>query len=129
MLKKIIIISIAVSILIGAGVFFLLTRAPKLNEFYYDPGTYFVTDISDSRRLLKSDIIIYCSGEKKSNELTEENHRIRDIIIFSLREKTESELQAQDIKELLNEEIIQKLNDAFQTEGFIKIYFNEFVIQ
>jgi len=129
MLKKIIIISIAASVIIGAGLFYMITREPKENNFYHDPGNYFVTDIADSRRLLKSDIIISCSGDYKSNDLVKENHRIRDIIIFTLREKTESDLQTNGIKELLNEEIIQKLNDAFETDAFKKLYFNEFVIQ
>jgi flagellar protein FliL len=129
MFKKILIIVIAVLVLGGGGTYYFLTKPPKDLSFNYDPGSYFVTDIKDSRRLLKTDIMIFASHDKQKEQWVEENHKIRDIIIFTLRAKTETDLTQADIEAKLNEEIIAKLNEEFETDAFVKIYFNEFVLQ
>ena len=132
-MKKIvitIIISAFALVLIGTGVFFYLqTRPEKDYSFNYDPGTFFVTDIQESRRLLKTDIIIAMADSRELEFYLENNHRIRNTILFVLRNKDEEELMKANIEQLLNKELISELNREFDTGDFIQVYFNEFVIQ
>ena len=132
-MKKVIIIiliTVFALILIGTGVFFALqTRQERDYSFNYDPGTFFVTDIQESRRLLKTDVIITMADSREQGFYLDNNHRIRNTIIFVLRNKDEEELMKPNIEQLLNKELISELNREFETEDFIQIYFNEFVIQ
>lgn len=129
MIRKTIAIAAIVSIFLAAGAFFLLNKSEKDTSFNYDPGEYFVTDIKDSTRLLKTDIIIHSASDEDKENWEAENHRIRDIIIYIFRTKTYEELQDEKIFVNLNEEIIEALNKEFETKAFKRIYFNEFVIQ
>ncbi len=129
-MKKILIIVIVVIIAAGGAAFYFLRPKPVVDlSFNYDPGEYFVTDIKSSRRLLKTDIIIYSKDKTELKHFEENNHRIRNIVIFTLREKTESQLQSSKIQIDLSKELIEKLNREFKTESFTEVYFNEFVIQ
>lgn len=129
-MKKIIIIVIIALALGGGAAWYFLKPKPVVDlSFNYDPGEYFVTDIKNSKRLLKTDIIIHALDKSLEVEWTENNHVIRDIVIFTLREKTEEQLQSPTIQKDLNDELILKLRAEFETEAFEKLYFNEFVIQ
>ncbi len=129
MIKKILIAVAVLALLGGGGTWYFMNRPVEDMRMNYDPGDYFVTDIKGSRRLLKTDVIIYSSDKNLEVMLTEENHKIRNIIIFTLRSKTEEDLAKADIETTLNKEIIEKLNTEFGTDTFVTIYFNEFVLQ
>ena len=101
MKKKIIIIILAVA-LVGAGLyFFVFSAAPKEPEVcYYTPGDYFVTNVKDSTALFKVTIVLeYLTTDDTvtTEYFTKVNHVIRDIIVFTLRSKTEAELRSQGI--------------------------------
>ncbi len=130
-MKKFIIVIIVGIALGGAGAwYFLRDKGPvELVAFNFDPGEYFVTDIKNSNRLLKTDIIIHAADDTLLPTFTENSHKIRDIIIFTLREKTGDQLQSSTIQQELRDEIIKKLNVEFETDTFQTLYFNEFVIQ
>lgn len=131
-MKKIIIIIIAV-VLVGAGVasyflFFSNKEAPVIRAFY-TPGDFFVTNIKDSKYLLKSTIVIELNEEGMDEYLTEYNHIIRDIIVFTLRDKTEDELRNSGIQEELRKEIVQKIKSEMDIDYVVDIFFNDYVIQ
>ena len=130
-MKKIIIIVVAVLALgIGAFVFFTQSSQPKaLVPFTHDPGDYFITDIKGSNQLLKADIMIYVADDSIKLEIEEKNHIIRNDIIFILRSMTAEQLKAEGIQDQLSASITARLNQEFENEDFLKIYFNEFVIQ
>ena len=132
-MKKTIVIIIIVILALaagGGGVFLAMqTREEKDYSFHYDPGDFFVTDIQESRRLLKTDLILYMADSREHEYYVENNHQIRNAIIFILRNKDEEELMKADIEKRLSNEIISRLNKEFDTEDFLQIYFNEFVIQ
>lgn len=131
-MKKVKWILIILVILIVAGVatyFGLLNRPEKDYRFHYDPGDFFVTDIQDSRRLLKTDVIISMADHRRNDFYIEHNHRIRNTIIFVLRNMNEEELMRNDIEAVLNLEMTRRLNREFEVKEFIQVYFNEFVIQ
>ena len=132
-MKKIIInilMIILALVVIGGGVFFAIQhREERDYRFSYDPGEFFVTDIQNSNRLLKTDMILAMADSREADFYIEHNHRIRNTIIFVLRNKDEEELKNPSIEQILNKKIIRELNQAFETEDFQTVYFNEFVIQ
>jgi flagellar basal body-associated protein FliL len=132
MKKKVIIIVIAL-IAVAAAAYFILFAGPKEPQVsYYTPGDYFVTNIKDSTRLVKLTLVLGLSTPdptKAQEDLTQVNHVIRDIIVFTLRDKTEDELRSDSIKESLNTELVKKLNEGLGVDYITTIYFNDFVIQ
>lgn len=131
-MKKVIII-IAAVVLVGAGVasyfLFFANKEPEPVEVFYVPGDYFVTNIKDSKYLLKSTIVLELNQEEKEEYLTEYNHVIRDIIVFTLREKTEEELRSSGIQDVLRTEIVEKLQEEMGIDYIVYVYFNDYVIQ
>lgn len=133
MKKKLIIIVVAVLVVGGAAAYFLVFSGPPQPQVgYYTPGDYFVTNIKDSSRLVKVTLVLGLltpEPTKAQEELTQVNHVIRDIIVFTLRDKTEDELRSDSIKESLNTELVKKLNEGLSIDYITTIYFNDFVIQ
>lgn len=132
-MKKAIIIIILVLAVAGAAVYFLfLTPPPEPETFFYTPGDYFVTNIKDSKALIKVTIVLELSttDEESAREyLTENNHIIRDVIVFTLRSKTEDELRSQGIEDTLRKEIAKNLESKMGLDYIETIYFNDYVIQ
>lgn len=132
-MKKILIIVGVVIVVAGAAVYFLfLAPPPQPETMYYVPGDYFVTNIADSTRLLKATIVLEISTTDPTgvNEyLTENNHIIRDNIVFTLRSKTEDELRSQGIEDQLRTEIVNNLKSKMGLDYITTIYFNDYVIQ
>lgn len=131
-MKKIIIIIIAV-VLVAAGVtsyflFFNDKEAPVIRAFYV-PGDFFVTNIKDSKYLLKSTIVIELNQEGMDEYLSEYNHVIRDIIVFTLRDKTEDELRSTGVQDELRAEIVARIKSEMEIDYIVDIYFNDYVIQ
>lgn len=135
--KKTIIIIMAAVLVLGSLAVYFLFFAPKEEAVepknVYVPGDYFVTNIKDSYSLLKVTIVLEVNKDAEDEEfvdfLTANNHIIRDTIVFILREKTEEELRASDIKQTLGAEIVQKVNDALGIDNIKTVYFNDYVIQ
>ncbi len=133
-MKKIIIIIVLVLLVAGAGLyFFVFSGGPKEPDIcYYTPGDYFVTNVKDSTALFKVTIVIeyLTTNEESTREhLSEINHAIRDIIVFTLRSKTEPELRSQGIEQELRNAIVDNLNKGLGIDYISTIYFNDFVIQ
>lgn len=138
MKKKLIIIIGAVVLLlaIGAGLYFFVFAAPPPEKISssYTPGDYFVTNIKDSSSLIKTTIVLEVQVFEKELEdvtayLTENNHIIRDIIVFTLRSRTEEELRSQDIADTLRDELVQRINERLNIDYITTVYFNDYVIQ
>lgn len=130
-MKKIIIIIVVLVVLgVGGFVFFSQSNQPKaIVPFTHDPGDYFITDIKGSNQLLKADIMIYVADDTIKLEIEENNHIIRNDIIFILRSMTAEQLKSDGIQDQLSTAITTRLNQEFENEDFLQIYFNEFVIQ
>jgi len=131
-MKKIIIIIIAV-VVVAAGVaayfVFFNDREPPVIRVSYVPGDFFVTNIKDSKYLLKTTIVLELNKEGMEEYLTEYNHIIRDIIVFTLREKTEEELRGNGIQDELRAEIVEKLKNEMDIDYIVTVYFNDYVLQ
>ncbi len=134
--KKIIIIIAAVLIVaaLACVYFFVIAKPPEKIYSYYEPGDYFVTNIKDSNSLIKTTIVLELYVYEKdlpdiTDYLTENNHIIRDIIVFTLRSKTEEELRSQDIDKTLRQEIVQRINEQMGIDYISNVYFNDYVVQ
>ncbi len=129
MVKKIIIIAVIIAVIAGLAVWYF-TRPPKEPEpSSYSPGEYFITNIQESNKLFRTDIILRLSRDDQLEFLEENNYIIRDIILFTLRDKTEEELRAAGAQQGLRDEIISSLKDKLGIDYITAIYFNEYIIQ
>lgn len=108
---------------------YLLVKDPKSEVYAFDPGEYFVTNITDSKSLLKSDLIIEVADKEQYKELEKNNFKVRDTIINVLRSKAYEEIRNPEVQCTLKEEIHRKLSENFKIDKIQNIYFNEFVIQ
>jgi len=129
-----ILIMIPAALAAAAALYFFVIAAPPkpAEKSYYSPGDSFVTNIKDSLRLVKATIMIEVltnDAEKTKETLTAENQKIRDIIIFTIRGKTENELRADDVKETLCAELISNLKKGLEVDYITGIYFTDYVIQ
>jgi len=132
-MKKILIIVLVALIVAGAAVYLLFLMPPPAPEtVYYVPGDYFVTNIADSTRLLKTTIVLELNTADPDGVtayLTENNHILRDIIVFTLRSKTEEELRSNEVEKTLRDEIVNNLEKKMGLDYIETIYFNDYVIQ
>jgi len=132
MKKVITIIVLILAVGAGAVYFLFLAPPPEPETIFYVPGDYFVTNIKDSSRLLKTTIVFELSTTDPSGDqkyLTEHNHMLRDIIVFTLRSYSEDELRAEGIQDELRREIVEKLREQMNLDYIQTIYFNDYVIQ
>lgn len=129
--KKTLFIFAFILIIFAVGIYAGYSFFNKPAEEYYmlDPGDYFVTNIKDSKCLLKSDVIIKMKDKKKFEYYSENNYLIRDEIISVLGSKKLDELGKDDSQNILKSEIIAKLNQFFEDNLVADVYFNDFVIQ
>lgn len=134
MKKKIIIIAAIVVVAVVAGIYFLVLspteKEPEIS--FYEPGEYFVTNIKDSKRLLQATIVLELATDDPAGTaeyLTENNHILRDAIVFALREKTEEELRSIGIEDELRKRIVAELLEKMDIDYIQTIYFNDYVIQ
>lgn len=134
----IIIIVLVVVLLAGGGAaaYFLLL-APKDEapppKSAYVPGDYFVTNCKDTRAMVKTTIVLEVNKDAEDEEftafMTANNHIIRDTIVFILRDMTEEELRAENVKEELTSRIVTAVNENLGIDNVQTIYFNDYVVQ
>lgn len=137
MKKKLIIIIGAVVLVAGGIAAYLFFAGPgepvEPPVSTYTPGEFFVTNVKDSYALFKVTVVLEVDKAADDKDftafMTNNNHIIRDTIVFILREKTEEQLRAADIKQVLGEEIALKVNEALGISNIQAVYFNDYVLQ
>lgn len=132
MQKKIIIILGAVIVLLVSGIiafFAVANQSQKVTIYTYDPGEFFITNVMDSKSLIKADILLEISNKETNEFLTQNQFKVRDIVIKVLRAKTQSEIMEADIQTEIEKDVIKELSETYQLEGIDHVYFNEFVVQ
>ncbi len=128
-MKKLGIFIIVVAVVAGAALYFFVFNGSKPEYDQYSPGEYFVTNVKDSNRLLKTSVVLELDTKKMQKELKEKNTLIRDTIIFILREMDEQEIKASNAQDILRNDIREALNEKLETEQIIGIMLNDFVMQ
>ena len=128
--KKTITVPLIIVLCMGSALFgFFITKDKEDKIYSYDPGGYFVTNVVDSKNLLKAGLIIEVSGKEQYEELSKNNCNVRDAIICVLRNKAYEEIRDPQIQNELKNEINKMLSRSFDINTIQNIYFNEFVIQ
>jgi flagellar basal body-associated protein FliL len=133
-MNKIIVMAVAVLVVTaGAFYYFVLKPVPQPAPITFSPGDYFVTNVKDSNRLLKTTVVLVIDNgvaySKLPVHLEEHISQVRDTIIFILRELNEEEIRASGVEESLRKSIRLALNEKLATEGIKDILFNDFVMQ
>lgn len=128
MKKAVIFILLIIVVAAGVVLHVFVFNEPKPEYDQYSPGEYFVTNVKDSNRLLKTSVVLELDSKKMREELSEKNTLIRDTIIFILRELNEEEVRAPDVQDKLRERLKNALNEQLGTEHVIGILFNDFVM-
>ncbi len=139
MMKKLIIVLMIVLILALTVVGGMLVYAEVLRTenqgshkivkgYTYDPGD-FITNVRNSKRYLKTCLVIEDAVRSEVRFMEDNNHKIRDIIMDILTQLTEEDLKDVKLRDKLKDEIEKKLSDELDLKGITDIYFSEFVVQ
>lgn len=81
------------------------------------------------RRYVKLDIELELVSPAVSQEVKQQNPRIRDALIMLLSSKTATELNTQEGKHILRNEILDRINQILNGPKVVRVYYIDFVIQ
>ena len=129
--KKVLLILVALLLVGGVAVFmFVLPKSePPIVYTNYSPGEFFVTNVNNSNRLLKTAVVLVLDTDKHQEMMDEENALIRDKIIFILRELDEDAIKDKATPDMLRTRIMETLNESLGIDNIVKVRFNDFVMQ
>ena len=135
MSKKVILIilsvTLAITLIVASvlGFIFFKSRDKSVEnkeKYYYEVGEM-ISNLKDTSRKVKLNIKIELT-DKKLLEKLEENNFIKHKIFEIVRDKTEDELNGKVGQIKLQKEITQMLQNLFETEDIINIYFEDFIV-
>ncbi len=138
--KKIIIILAVVLFLIVAvalGVVFgmKMMKGDKAEEdisakevFQHDVGEL-ITNLTGSKKLVKVNPTVETTDEKFLETLTNKNYIIRNEVNEIIRSKNEEEIRGNEAQKQLQQSIIKRLNEVFNTQVISDVYFKDFIVQ
>jgi flagellar basal body-associated protein FliL len=131
--KKIIIIIVVVLVvaIAGGAVYFFMqgnSGEKPVVLVEYSPGDVFTTNVKDSSRILKTAPIIVVNASGLEDMLAKENTRIRDKIIFILRDLSVDDIAAPAPQDKLRERLVSELNEELGIDNIVAIRFNDFVM-
>lgn len=132
-MKKIIIILVLVLAIIVSLVIAipLITGASKSEEKTYSfPTTsYIATSMKGSKKVVRVELAFETTNQKRVEYMAQNEHKIRDVVIGILSSRTPEEYNTEEIKELLREEIHQKVASVLNCNDITGVYFSGFIIQ
>ena len=100
-------------------------------ELLYDFEKPIIVNLAESNaeRYLKVDIVLELDAEKTKEELQARLPQVQDLLITIAATKTMDDVSTVSGRNMLRQEMVDKIN-AVLTEGQVKsVYFTEFVIQ
>lgn len=95
----------------------------------YDPDGAFITNIKDSKKLIKVSIVIEMEDNKKIDYMTKNNYKIRNIINDVLSGLSEEDIGKDNARDDIRADIREEIRTKLSLDGIIDVYFNEFVTQ
>lgn len=120
---------LVVTVLLTAMLAGCASSAPEEYIEYVTPGDYLVTNVSDSNRLIKLAPVLAINQEGLTDQLKEDQHKIRDVIIGVIRTKTEEQLRSAGVMDELRVQVREALVDQLGMDYLVAVYFSDFVIQ
>ncbi|SMB82396.1 flagellar FliL protein [Desulfonispora thiosulfatigenes DSM 11270] len=105
--------------------------AVDIKDIKQYPMDSFTANLADmgQTRYIRTSITLEYLDKKAAEELDIKKHRLNDIIITSLREKTVSDLDSPEKTQKLKNELLSKINSELTKGKLTGLYFNEFIIQ
>ncbi len=134
-IKKILLFSIigfVIAIVAFGSVFYFATHK---QEPYKEKRTYtyaideLYTNIKDSRRILKVNIVIETTDEKIIEQLEHKVSKITNDILELLRSKDEKALYADKGQQVLRKEVLACIKSSIPSDKIADTYFTQFIIQ
>jgi|LGVF01.1.fsa_nt_gb flagellar basal body-associated protein FliL len=91
----------------------------------------FVINLRDenARRYLKTSIVITYENKKELEKLKNNIPQMRDVIIETLRAKSVDDVMNVENSDILKNEIKDKVNELYEDEIVLEVYFINFLIQ
>jgi flagellar basal body-associated protein FliL len=130
-MKKLLPMIIVAAVVVGGSLYFFVFRdqgdKPPV-RVEHSPGDFFTTNVNGAPRLLKTGVVLVVDREGLEERLNNENGRIRDTIIFILRDLTEDEILAEGTQDELRERIMDELNARLGSDFVVEVLFNDFVM-
>lgn len=138
--KKVIIILVVVLFLIVAialGVVFgmKMMKSDKTEEdistkevFQHDVGEL-ITNLTGSKKLVKVNPTVETTDEKFLETLTNKNYIIRNEVNEIIRSKNEEQIRGNEAQKQLQQSILKRLNEVFNTQVISNVYFKDFIVQ
>ncbi|MDD3839701.1 MAG: flagellar basal body-associated FliL family protein [Clostridia bacterium] len=126
---------LVIGILIIASLFLInfidvkADKQEKVETYCYDIPDSFVTNLLDSQRFIKVKVSIQVTDNDLLREIDDQSAKVKDNIIYILRNKKEEDFNKSDIQLTLKNEILSRLKEVFETDKITDIYFSEFVLQ
>lgn len=120
---------ITILLIISMGFILIGCGSGAAKTFTYEPGDAFITTVSASKSLMKTDITIEVKSKDTVAFLTANNYKVRDTIINVLRNQTLEDIQASDSQTKIKQKILDALKKNLSVDGIDNIYFKEFVVQ
>ena len=130
-MKKIIPIIAVAAILVGGSLWYFVFREPadpSSIRVEYSPGDFFTTNVKDANRHLRAGVVLVLNKEGLDEMLDAENARIRDTIIFILRDLTAEDVQDLESNEVVRERIMTTLNTRLGIDNIVEVLFNDYVM-
>jgi len=130
-MKKAIIAIVVVLIIAGGALYYFTLSGNKESKevrVEYSPGEFFTTNVKESTKLFKSAVVLIVNAEGLEEKLKMENARIRDTIIFILRDLTEDEIRAPGNQDELRDRILTALNTRLGIDNFVEVLFSDYVM-
>lgn len=135
--KKIFLFSIVgflVTAIVFGGVFYFAVyktpeKAVKEIKTYSFPIGELYSNVKDSRRILKANIVVEVTDEKIIEKLNENKSKITNNIIELLRSKDENNLSGDKGQQALRAEILKSIQQVIHSDQITNVYFVEFIVQ
>ena len=129
-MKKRIVSFLLILVIVCAPVFVITGCSGDEKEVYveYIPGDVFTVNVHESNRILKCGIVLVLNKEGLEDMLDANRTRIRDRIIFILRDLNEDDVRRTGTQDDLRERIIEELNEMLDIENIVEVIFNDYVM-
>ncbi|MBB6216484.1 flagellar FliL protein [Anaerosolibacter carboniphilus] len=135
--KKVMLFSIVgflVTAIIFGGVFyFAVYKTPEktvkeVKTFSYPIGELY-SNVKDSRKILKANVVIETLDEKIQGKLEPNKSKITNSILEVLRSKDESSLAGEKGQQALRTEVLKAVKQIVDSDKITNVYFVEFIVQ
>lgn len=96
--------------------------------FQHDVGEMY-SNLSESKKLVKVNPTVETTDEEFLETLATKNYIIRNEVNEIIRSKNEEEIRGSEGQKQLQNSILNRLNEVFNTQVITDVYFKDFIVQ